>query len=276
MDFMIEEKQFDVDFLKIENSIDTLVSKVICEHASLIENSDFEIYLESSFDNFKEKIIELIKKSIEIIRDFAKKIKVKIDSKIQQMQLNHKLTELKNLLATKRAKAMGKKFNMIDIAKYKKYYKNFINKYVAEVKRGLNKEFTSVEDFERWKTQMSNKLSEFKYTLTDSERWRLSLAVNDAIKLTEDEVKNRDNNINTIEKDGRDVLQAINDGFVNDEFGRSVLDLNDRKYSIFKKKHGFLSFVISKISSCFKTIFTFITKHTFACVTGLLVLLIAL
>ena len=275
MDFTIEEKELDINLSKLDNYMNFIVSNYMCECSSMI-NDSCNYVIESSFDNFKEKITEIIKKAIEMVKEFANKIKTKIDIKIQQMQINKKLTELKNLLATKRAKALGKKFSMVDSVRYKKYYKEFINAYINEVKKGLNKDFKTVEEFEKWRTHMSNKLSEFKYTLTDSERWRLSLAINDAVKLTEKEVKNRDTSVVKIKNDAMNVLETINNDFVNDAFGNSVLDLNDRKYVIFKKKHGFISFLITQIASCFKTIISFITKHTLVCVTGLLVLLIAL
>lgn len=275
MDFILEEKEFDIDLAKIDNSMNFTISNYICEHASMIDICDNYI-IEASFDNFKESITKIIEKAIDTIRKFIEKIKIKVDIKIQQMQINKKLTELKKLLASKRSKIIGQKFNIIDTAKYKKYYKDFINVYISEVKKGLNKEFKSIEDFEKWRTQMSNKLAEFKYTLTDSERWRLSLAINDAVRLTEKEIKNRDTSVVKIKDDAMNVLETINNDFTNDTFGRSVLDLNDRKYAMFKKKHGFISHVVTQISLCFKTIISFIAKHTLACVTGLIVLLIAL
>ena len=76
----------------------------------------------------------------------------------------------------------------------------FINTYVAELKRGLNKDFKSVEEFEKWKNKMTNDLCEFNYTLTDKERWTLSSAVNDAVQLTEEEIKNKNQSLKQIKQ----------------------------------------------------------------------------
>ena len=243
-----------------------------------IEN-DFErssfLITESTWDSYKEKISEIIQKIIKAIKEFCLKVKIKVNTKIQQMQVNKKLEELKTILAKKRDKIMNKQFNYFDFRKYKKFYKDFINKYIAELKVGLNKDFKNAAEYEKWRESMMKKLSEFNFKLTDEEQWRLSTSINDAIKLTEEETKNREHNIDMIEKEGSDTLKDIEKYYKKIDIEGSHINFSRGSLSLLKSKNSLIGYVCSQIAKCIKTIVKFITKHLFACITGLIVLIIA-
>ena len=161
----LEEKMLDINILQAIDSYERALS--LYEFSSM-ESAD-NVIAEFTFNDVKKKIIELGKKAIETIKKFIHSASIKIDTKIQQMKINIKLKELKNLLATKKSKAMKSKFTFVDVRKYKKYYKKYINTYVAEMKSGLNRDFKSVEEFEKWRDKMTSDLSGFVYTLSDKE-----------------------------------------------------------------------------------------------------------
>ncbi len=265
----LEEKMLDINILQAIDSYERALS--LYEFSSM-ESAD-NVITEFTFNDVKKKIIELGKKAIETIKKFIHSASIKIDTKIQQMKINIKLKELKNLLATKKSKAMKSKFTFVDVRKYKKYYKKYINTYVAEMKSGLNRDFKSVEEFEKWRDKMTSDLSGFVYTLSDKERWTLTNAVNDAVKLSEDEIKNKSQSIKQLKDQSVSII---------DELTKIATRCPDAEYAkdtaktIFTGKRSMLGFVISKITQAIKTVVSFVTKHTFACITGLIVLLIAL
>lgn len=269
----IEEKALDVSLMKLENYYESAIESF---EISMLDSSVEESFMEFTFDDFKNKVIELGKKVMEALKKFLHEVSLKIDTKIQQMQLNKKFEELKDMLAKKRAKAMGSTFTFVDVRKYKNYYKKFINTYVAELKRGLNKDFKSVEEFEKWKNKMTNDLCEFNYTLTDKERWTLSSAVNDAVQLTEEEIKNKNQSLKQIKDDTASVIDDISKSVISSPTMKTAMDTKDKAMKIFSGKQSVIGFVISKIGQCVKTLVSFVTKHTFACITGLIVFLIAL
>lgn len=269
----IEEMTLDVSLLKLEHYYE---SEIEFLELSMLDPSIDELFMEFTFEDFKNKIIELGKKAMEALKKFLKEVSLKIDTKIQQMKINKKFDELKKLLAKKRAKVTESKFTFVDIRKYKKYYKKFMNTYIAELKKGLNKDFKSVEEFDKWKNKMTSELCEFNYTLTDQERWTLTSAVNDAVQLSEEELKNKNESLKKIKDDTSRVIDDISNTVINSSATKSVLDAKDKTMRLFSGKQSLVGFVISKICQGIKTLVSFVTKHTFACIAGLIVLLIAL
>ena len=252
--------------MKIENLYESEIGSL---EISMMDPSIDESFMEFTFNDVKNKVVELTKKVMEALKKFLHEVSVKIDTKIQQLKLSKKFDELKTMLAKKRAKAMGSKFTFVDVRRYKSYYKKFMNKYISELKQGLSKDFKSVEEFEKWKDKMTSELTEFNYTLSDTERWTLTSAVNDALSLTEDEIKNKNQNLANIEKETSTVMSEISKMTVKKP------NKHDDTY-IFSEKQSVIGFVVKKIGQCVKTLVSFVTKHTFACITGLIVLLIAL
>lgn len=272
MDFIIEEKELDLSIMESCNLIEESVSKfLIC----VAENSQNEFIMEASLESFKQKTLQIIEKILEALKKFFKDVKIQIEVQIQKVQLNKKLEELKDLMAKKRSKVVNKKIKYFDVKKYKQYYSDFINRYTSELIRGLNKDFKSVEEYEKWQTDMLNKLADFNYKLSDEEQWKLSVTINSAVKLTEEEVKNRDKNLKMVEDEGSESIKGLQRYYKKIDTEKSFVNYNNKKIHIFRLQNSFIGLICSKIMQCIKTIIRFITKHTFACVTTLIVFLIA-
>lgn len=189
MDLSFEESVFNLEIMKAQDILQS-ESDICC--FSLMEAVGDEYVMEKSFKEFMDKASEVFQKVLEAIAKFFKEIRVQIQIKCQQMQLNKKLDELKDLMAKKRSKAVNKKVDYFDVKKYKAYYTDFINRYTAELIKGMSKEFNSVEEYEKWRVSMLNKLSDFNYTLSDEEQWRLSVTINSAVQLSTEEAHNRE------------------------------------------------------------------------------------
>ena len=265
----IEEKTFNIELIKLENDY---MNDLDVFNILIMESTIDDTVMEFSVDDVKKRILALGKKIIDMLKKFIHDVSIKIDIKIEQMRLNVKFKELKLMLAKKKAKSTKGTFTFIDVRRYKEYYKKFINAYVSEMKAGLNKDFKTVDEFEEWKKKMTDKLCEFSYTLTDKERWTITSAVDDAIRLTEDEVNNKNNSLKQLKDKTSSVINEISDTVLRSP---DIQMASDKTARIFSGKQSLIGFVITKIGQCIKTIVSFITKHTFACITGLLVLLIA-
>lgn len=270
MDFIIEEKSFDLSLAK---------SIAIYENASSIleisiAESDSDIMLEASFEEFKKKASNAIEKIIKTIKEFCKKVKVKIDTQIQKVKLNHKLSEIKNMLAMKKAKALGQKFNLFEIQKYKRYYRDFINKYTSEFKQGLNKKFNSVEEYMKWEKHMLNKLDEFNYKLTDEEQWRLSRSINSAIQLSTEEYENRERNLKMIEDAGCNAIDDISKNYKKIDIDNSHANYEAQDMRIAALKNSSIGKVCSKLSRAVKTVVSFVSKHVILSLLALLAILL--
>lgn len=272
MDFLIEEKELDLSMMESCNLMEESISNFLIYAA---ENSYDEFVMEASLDSFKQKALYIIENILEALKKFFKDVKIQIEVQVQKIQLNKKLDELKDLMAKKRAKVVNKNISYFDIKKYKQYYTEFINRYTSELIKGLNKDFKSVEEYEKWQTQMLNRLADFNYKLSDEEQWKLSVTINSAVKLSEEEVKNRDKNLKMVEEQGSESIKGLQRYYKKIDTQNSFVNYKDKRFHIFKLQNSFIGLVCSKIMQCIKTIVHFITKHTFACITTLLVILIA-
>ena len=87
----IEEKALDVSLMKLENYYESAIESF---EISMLDSSTEESFMEFTFDDFKNKVIELGKKVMEALKKFLREVSLKIDTKIQQMQLNKKFEEI--------------------------------------------------------------------------------------------------------------------------------------------------------------------------------------
>lgn len=224
----LEEKNFDIYMKKINNR-------------SIIESSNFEItILESQYDEsvimeaektFKDKMTSLLNKVLTAISKFIYQVKIEISTKIQQMKINKKFSELKDIMAKKRSNLINGHVDMLDTLKYKQYYKRFMNAYISEVKSGLSKDFSSSAEFDEWKIKMQNKLLEFQYTLTDNERWKLSTAVDNALMITDKNLKSRNSDLDEINRDGERALKEIHKSLKDNSSNKAIIDKKDIEIS---------------------------------------------
>lgn len=275
MDFLIEEKSFDIATMKFSHDMETASAVFYIksmESAGLLDNDS---YMEATWENIKKTASEIFQRFYEAVKKFFKEIKIKIDTAIQQQKVNKKLEELKDILAKKKSRILNKKYNYFDIKKYKMFYTDFINRYIAELKSGLNKNFKTVKEYENWKESMLNKLSDFNYKLSDEEQWKLSISINSAVQLTEEEVKNRDKNLKMVEESGTQAVKNLEKYYKKIDTEKSVVNFEKNQIKVFSMHNSFIGLVCSKIAQLMKTVANIITKHTFACITALIVILIA-
>lgn len=267
-------KSDELEQLKIMNMFESSSSVFI---VNLMNSSNKAKYFtEASVDSFKEQMMKIFEKILKMIKDFCKDIKIKISTQIQKIQLNKKLAELKDLLAKKRAKAMKQQFNYFDIRRYKKYYTQFINRYVTELKAGLNKKFKTVEEYEQWKNYMMNKLSDFNFKLSDDEQWRLSVSINSAVKLSTEEAENKEANLKLIEDSGSKSVLSLQKYYKSIDVEKSFVNYNRVSLDIFRLQNSFIGTVCSKLWQAIRTVVRFVFKHTISTVLLLIAALIAL
>lgn len=271
MDFLCESV-FDLEMLKSQDSFQS--NSDIC-YISMIESSDDPMMMGKSLEDFKEKASAIFQKILEALKKFFQEIRIKVHTKAQQIQLNKKLEELKSLMAKKRSKAVNKRMDYFDIKKYKEYYTKFINRYTAELIKGMNKDFKTIDEYERWRTDMLNKLADFNYTLSDEEQWKLSVTINSAVKLSDEEARNRDKNLKMVEEEGSSAIKNLERYYKTIDPERSFVNYNGVKLKIFSLQNSFIGQVCTKLMDCVKKVAKFITKHIFASIAILITLLIA-
>ena len=267
----IEEKSLDIAAMKCEHMISCYADQC----AILLEDTDTSFYVEGALEDIADKAVSLMEKLLEELKKFFDKLYTYVHTKAQQFQLNKKLDELKDIMAKKKAKALGMKANLVDIVKYKKFYTDFINRYTKEVIEGLHKDFKNVKEYEKWRVEMMNKLNDFNFKLSDEEQCKLSVSINSALELTEKEAQNREKNLKMVEEDGKRSIKQLEGYYKKLDNERSFVNYNKGNFKIFSLQNSFIGFVCSKIAQAIKTAANFVAKHPFVCVTLLLTLLIA-
>lgn len=272
MDFLLEESVFDLEILKSQDLFES--SSDIC-FISMLEACDDDIFMEKSLEEFKAKAMQVFQKILDALKKFFKEIRMQIHIKAQQLQLNKKLTELKDLMAKKRSKAVNKYMNYFDIKKYKEYYTKFINRYTSELIKGMNKDFKSIDEYERWRTDMLNKLADFNYSLSDEEQWKLSVSINSAVKLTDEEAQNRDKSLRMVEEEGSSAIKNLEKYYKTISVEKSFVNYNGTQLKIFSLQNSFIGIVCGKLMESIKKVAKFISKHIFASIALLIALLIA-
>lgn len=279
MELFIESEEFDLGIMEFEHMTESSFSVFSLDYDDAIIRTDPGFFIESSLENLKKSISNAIDKLVKMIKDFCHKVLLKMQIRSEQINLNKKLEEMKTLMAKKRSIAVNRRVDIFDINKYKKFYSEFINRYTDELIKGMDKDFSSIEAYESWRAKMLDNLSDFNFKLTDEEQWKMSIAINSAVDLTEAQIKNREKNIMMIEKEGSKSLKLLESKYKKIEVENSFIKVNGKnefKRAIFDRKHNFFMFICSKIAQTLKTLITILTKHTFLCVTALIVVLIAM
>lgn len=235
---------FLIDFNIEERILDEKLNRVNLYIESQNKDDEEEKIKTSTIKEKLERLIEVLKnvynKIIDSIKGFIDDILIKMDSRIKQTALQKKLEELKEMLAKNRAYAMNGKVEAIDVEKYIKFYSDFIDKYTEDVVSGLNKDFKSYEEFERWQNTMSDRLSEFDFKLDDADVYRITVSVNSLIDLNEKEIKNREKIIRMIEDKLKESSNKIKENMsssryditkVMDDYKKEYPKLLDMKYA---------------------------------------------
>ena len=274
MEFLIEEKTLD---LSIKEAMNILESASALLEIDIMESfSNDDIILEASFQEFKRKAIDVFEKAYIAIKKFFKDLMVKIDTQIQKISLNKKLEELKDIMAKKRAKALGQKITYFDVKRYKSFYTEFINRYTAELKKGLNHEFKDVKEYEKWRTDMLNKLNDFNFKLSDEEQWKLSISINSAVKLSETEARNRERNLKMIEESGTSAIRALESKYKKIDTENSFVNYDGKHLNFIKLQNSFIATICSRLVGLVKKVAKFVAKHTVLAIVSIIAILIAL
>lgn len=274
MEFLIEEKTLELSIKETMNALESASALLEIDIMESAMNDD--IVLEASFQEFKRKAIDLLEKAYEAIKKFIKELIIKMDTQIQKISLNKKLNELKDIMAKKRAKALGQKITYFDVKRYKTFYTEFINRYTAELKKGLNHEFKNVKEYEKWRTDMLNKLNDFNFKLSDEEQWKLSISINSAIKLSETEARNREHNLKMVEESGSNAIRALETRYKKIDTENSFVNYNGKHLNFIRMQNSFISTVCSKLVGLVKKVAKFIAKHTVLTIVAIIALLTAL
>lgn len=277
MEDLVFEKELDIECMKCENAFKSTSSVFLMNIVEASSTASPYVFYEASIESLKDAALDILKNITEAIKTFFKEASVFIETKARQFDLNNKLKELKSVMAKTRSDIVNKRYNYFDVKKYKKYYDDFIDTYTAELTKGLNKNFSSVEEYEKWRNDMEAKLNKFNTLLSDEEQWRLEVAIHNAVELTETEAKNRQRNLEIVRAKGSNAIKKLEDYYskLDSSNPYNKYNLDKTKAKIASSQTSFIGFVCSKLLQCTKTIIKFITKHTFLTVTALLVILIA-
>lgn len=254
-----EEKMLDMDIAKINNDFHTFLEFLsISEKESRI----IGVATESAFETVKAKLKEVGRKTIEAIHRFIYNAILKAATKMEEMSINSKLKAAKEKLLEKRQEKSNYSLTYMDIRKYKAAYSDFIKTYVKEFETGMHKNFKSKDDFKEWQNKMVSKFDEFNLTLSENEKWTLTDSINKVIKDSEENSHKLKDNFITINRDSTEIIQKLSKAISEDK-GESD------DYSA--DKQSLIVFLMRKISQLVRTVVSFIFKHTFLCITAIIV-----
>ncbi len=235
---------------------------------SVMENAndpDFHFLYEMNMEDIRSAFITAIQNILDALAEFARKVSVAMASAIQAKKLNEKLSEVKSIMAKNRSKFLDKKINIFDIYKFNKYYTEYINKYTKDIKDMASRKFNSIEDYEKWRDKMQEDLAEFNFKLTDEEQWKLSVSINKAIELSDDEVTNYKKNIALAHQYGEKTITDLKGSFKSEEkMSDSEVNPDTKAASLLRMSNNLVISFCNQIASIVRTVIRTIEKHPFA------------
>lgn len=235
---------------------------------SVMENAndpDFHFLYEMNMEDIRSAFITAIQNILDALAEFARKVSVAMASAIQAKKLNEKLSEVKAIMEKNRSKFLDKKINIFDIYKFNKYYTEYINKYTKDIKDMASRKFNSIEDYEKWRDKMQEDLAEFNFKLTDEEQWKLSVSINKAIELSDDEVTNYKKNIALAHQYGEKTITDLKGSFKSEEkMSDSEVNPDTKAASLLRMSNNLVISFCNQIASIVRTVIRTIEKHPFA------------
>ena len=235
---------------------------------SVMENAndpDFHFLYEMNMEDVRSAFITAIQNILDALAEFARKVSVAMASAIQAKKLNEKLSEVKAIMAKNRSKFLDKKINIFDIYKFNKYYTEYINKYTKDIKDMASRKFNSIEEYEKWRDKMQEDLAEFNFKLTDEEQWKLSVSINKAIELSDDEVTNYKKNIALAHQYGEKTITDLKGSFKSEEkMSDSEVNPDTKAASLLRMSNNLVISFCNQIASIVRTVIRTIEKHPFA------------
>lgn len=230
-----------------------------------VNDPDFHFLYEMNMEDIRSAFITAIQNILDALAEFARKVSVAMASAIQAKKLNEKLSEVKSIMAKNRSKFLDKKINIFDIYKFNKYYTEYINKYTKDIKDMASRKFNSIEDYEKWRDKMQEDLAEFNFKLTDEEQWKLSVSINKAIELSDDEVTNYKKNIALAHQYGEKTITDLKGSFKSEEkMSDSEVNPDTKAASLLRMSNNLVISFCNQIASIVRTVIRTIEKHPFA------------
>ena len=273
--YLISSKKFDLDCEKAVAEFESVNSQFLISYYENCDDFDYmSVYTEDAED-LREAFITAIQKILDALSDFTTNLIAEMSARIEAKKLNERLAEIKSVMAKERSELLNHNISIFDMAKYKKFYTDFIDRYTAEIKKMSAREFKSFEEYEEWRDKMQNDLADFNYKLTDEEQWKLSVSVNSAIHMTEDEAQNYKKNLKMAHAYGDKMISDMKSEYHKRDMGTSYVDLSDKDASLFSMKNSAIIGFCNQLSAVIKSILRTMAKHPFATL-ALIVVAIAL
>ena len=245
-DFLILEAMSDIDIITLESEFD----------------AKYSLINEFSLSDLVNGIKDFIDNLIEELLKFFSDLMMDVEARMEANNLNKRLDALKTNMAHNRVKYAGTKLSVFSVGNYKKYYTDYITKYTLELKRGLNKEFKTVAEYEAWEEDMIAKLSDFDYKISNEERWKLTTAVNKGVTLTLSEAQHRRQNLEMVRNNGTKTLKELQEYLTGSSKRSSLIETTRDEFMWFKRKDMTIKKISRKIAMVTEKVGRFISKHT--------------
>ena len=211
--FMIEyfeESMTDKSYINAINNIQAALLLSIMTESSNNYYIEASQNLKEASQNLKEAIKEFFAKLIQAIKDLVRKIKDYIHEKIQNIQMNKKLNELKKAMSENRSKLNGAKVKIFDTTKYMIAYRKYIDLVNVEFKKLTSKKYENSDAFQK-EAQRVNELIDSaaeRLGLTSDEKYAIETDVFNALSITEKSIKLYDNEFNLSAKEWEESIRT--------------------------------------------------------------------
>lgn len=172
-------------------------------------SSEYEDIILEEAGKFLAAVKDFFKKLIENFRKLVHDVSVKIAADIQGHKVNVKLKQIKAELTARRV--ANSDIEIIDVAKYRKAYHDYIMFAVAQYKKLYSKEYTEFSEYQKALTEyeeaIDKKYQELK--LNEEEAFVLTIQVTRAIDLTEKEINSMNSSIKAFENEFYGVINSL-------------------------------------------------------------------
>lgn len=256
--------EFDTELLRnnymLESGLDNFSDA--CQRINLIANSSDcclesteieDMYTEAG-ETFLSKIKEFFTRIINAIKEFGKKVRLNIQTKMLQYQVNKKMAEIKKMIAKGVFRLdPNQKIGYIPSKLLMKDVTAFINTGVALCKNISSKDYKNYDEFVKECNEYGKKLDKIAESFTDAEKYILSVSTIEFVKLYDAEEKNFDK-----------FIKYMQETTVNAEkdLQKEAEKCDDAS------KIGYITSVANKLANVNKKIVGFMHKHSI--ITGAL------
>ena len=206
----VYEKEFDIDMADISYMIESNVNFALysLEHGNF---DDLSYMVESSSAS---KVKEIFQNIIDMIKKLCEKIYQAASTKLTQMEMQNRLNDLKQQLASRRllGTELASKYQVRykSTEKYMRDYKNYINDVVKYSKKLF---YNNFDDPGKYVDQMNEYLAKldkkYKDLLDCTEKEILAHDVLTNLEMSEKEIKNLKKNISQMNGDSEKAIREL-------------------------------------------------------------------